>query len=70
MEFLKEKKLSELKTGRRTEENEQAVYLDELKNLTKQNCEKFHNLSKLMDKAYTATNAERDAEKAFTKYIK
>ena len=39
------------------------------KEVTKQNCNKFHNLSKLMDKAYTATDEEKEAEKAFTKYV-
>ena len=51
MDFLKDEKLPEFKTGNRTEANEQAVYLNELLSLTKQNREKFHNLSKLMDKA-------------------
>ena len=63
MQCLQDGKIPELKTGSRTEENEQAVYLDELKNLTKQNHEKFHNLSKLMDKAYIANDAEREWKK-------
>ena len=63
MDFLKDEKLPEFKTGCRTEENEQAVYLNELQSLTKQNHEKFHNLSKLMDKAYTAIDEEKDAKK-------
>ena len=69
MDFLKYGQMPELKSGNRTEENEQVVYSNELQNLTKQNHNKFPNVSKLMDKAYTATNEERDVEKAFTKYV-
>ena len=69
MEFLKDKKMPEFKTGSRTDKNEPAVYVDELKNLTKQNRDRYHNLSKLVDRVHKATAAEEDAVKAFNKYI-
>ena len=43
MEFLKDKKMPEFKTGSRTDKNEPAVYVDELKNLTNKNHDKYHD---------------------------
>ena len=61
--------MPEFKTGSRTDKNEPAVYVDELKNLTKQNLGTYHNLSKLVDRVHKATAAEEDAVKAFNEYI-
>ena len=57
------------KSGRRTDQNEQAVYTNELQTLTKQNRDKFHHISKLLDQAYKATEEENQARKVLNSYI-
>ena len=61
--------MPEFKTGSRTDKNEPAVYVDELKNLTKQNRDRYHNLSNLVAKVFKATTAKADAVKAFNEQI-
>ena len=69
MQFLKEEKIPELKTGSRVVKEEPAVYVEELKNLTKQNRDKYHDLAKLVDKVHKATAAEEAAVKGFNDNI-
>ena len=70
MDFLAVEKLPDLKTGDRSDPDEQVIYVNELNSLSLQNREKFHLLAQLIHKAFKAVAEEKDEEKALAEFIK
>ena len=67
--FLKEDELPTLKSGNRTDQKEPAIYTNELQRLTKQNWDKLHHISQLVNQASKATEEEKQARRTLNSYI-